>query len=72
MTSQYGAYKLHAGLARLHTRTHERAHTQKCVIFIAFPLQQLFANASQCYVIRTLSVFCNLIMILIFYFLKCH
>ena len=68
MTSQYGAYALHAGLARLHARIrmntptrpgthiHARKHTHrdKKVIFIASPRQQCFANAPQCYVIRTL------------------
>jgi hypothetical protein len=67
MTSQYGAHELHAGKARLYTRirmhtptlsgtrTHERAHTHKNVIFIAFPRQQWFANAPVCYVMVTLS-----------------
>jgi hypothetical protein len=56
MTSQYVAYALRAGLARLcarmrmhtasrpgthvHARTRKRAHTDQYVIFIAFPLQQ--------------------------------
>jgi hypothetical protein len=71
MTSQYGAYALHAGLSRLHaltrmhtptrpvthmrTRTLKHAHTDQYAILIAFP-QQRFAIASQCYVIRTLPV----------------
>ena len=38
MTSQYGAYPLHAGLARLYT--HE--HTDQYVILMAFPQQQWF------------------------------
>ena len=39
MTSQYGAYALHAGLARLqartrmHTRPDTRMHTQICTIY---------------------------------------
>ena len=57
MTSQYGAYALHARLARLytrmrmhtptcpgthmHARTHAHAHTRQYVILIAFPQQQL-------------------------------
>ena len=41
-------------MARARTGTH--AHTDKYVILIAFPRQQWFANASQCYVIRTLHV----------------
>jgi hypothetical protein len=70
MTSQYGAYELHAGLARLHARTRmytptrpgtrmyacARVHTHKYVIFIAFTRQQGFVNAPYCYVIRTLRV----------------
>jgi hypothetical protein len=32
------------------------AHTDKYVILIAFPRQKWFANAPQCYVIRTLSL----------------
>ena len=43
MAMQYGACALHA-------------HTDKCVILIAFPRQQRFAKAPQCYVIRTLAV----------------
>jgi hypothetical protein len=58
MTSQYGAYPLRAGLAklyarmRMHTptrlgthmnaRTRKHAHTDQCVIIIAFPQQQWF------------------------------
>jgi hypothetical protein len=58
MTSQHGAYALHAGLARLygrmrmhtftrpgihmHARTRTHAHTGQCVILIAFPQQQWF------------------------------
>ena len=38
--------------ARVRTHT----HTRKCVIFIAFPQQQCFANAPYFYVIRTLAV----------------
>jgi hypothetical protein len=63
MTSQYGAYALHAGLTRLHARmrmhtptrpiTHTHAHTEQYVILIAFPRQQWFANEPQCYVILT-------------------
>ena len=40
---------------RVHALTH--AHTDQWVILIAFPRQQLFANAPQCYVVRTLPVF---------------
>ena len=43
MTSQYGAYALYAGLARLHALASQR--------------QQWFANVPQCYVIRTLPLF---------------
>ena len=61
MTTQYGAYALHAGLARLcarmrmhtptppgthvHARTHKHAHTYQYVILIAFPLQQWFRES---------------------------
>ena len=40
------------------TRTHARTHThaQKYLILIDFTRQQWFANAPQCYVIRTLPV----------------
>ena len=50
MTSQYGAYALRAGLARLfarmrpgthmHARTRKHAHTDQYVILTAFPQQQ--------------------------------
>jgi hypothetical protein len=59
MTSQHGAYALHAGLATLHAliRTHTptrpginmHARTHGSVSNTAFP-QQRFANAPQCYV----------------------
>jgi hypothetical protein len=61
MTSQYCAYELHAGSTKLYARarTHTRlgismhaparTHTQKYVVFIAFPRQELFANASEYY-----------------------
>ena len=39
-----------------HGHMHARVHTHKYVIFIAFPRQQLYANAPQCYVTRTMSV----------------
>jgi hypothetical protein len=58
MTSKYGAYALHAELARLyacmrmhtptrpgthmHARTRKHAHTDQYVILIAFPQQQWF------------------------------
>ena len=58
MMSQYGAYVLHAGLARLyarirmhtpsrpgihmHARTRKHAHRNQYVILIAFPQQQWF------------------------------
>jgi hypothetical protein len=58
MTSQYGAYALLAGLARLcarmrmhtptrpythiHARTRKHSHTDQYVILIAFPQQQWF------------------------------
>jgi hypothetical protein len=71
MTSQYGAYALRAGLARLyagtrmhtpthlgthmHARTRKHVHTDEYGILLAFPQKQLFANA-QCYVMHTLPV----------------
>ena len=56
MTSQYGAYALLAGLARLYARMHtptrpgnhmhvhtrKHAHTHQYVILIAYPQQQWF------------------------------
>jgi hypothetical protein len=58
MTSEHGAYALHAGLARpyarmrvhtpmrpgndMHARRHEHAHTDQCVILLAFLQQQWF------------------------------
>jgi hypothetical protein len=48
MTSQYGAYALRAGLAKLYVRmrmhapTRKHAHTDQYVILIAFPLQKWF------------------------------
>jgi hypothetical protein len=65
MTSQYGAYALRAALARLHAhahapgylhaRTHTHAHRPISNTSCS-PRQQEFANAPQCYVIRTLSL----------------
>ena len=43
--------------AHAYTPTTPGTHTGKYVILIAFPWQQWFANAPQCYVIRTLRVF---------------
>jgi hypothetical protein len=55
ITSQYGAYALHAGLVRLYVRmrihtptrpgtqcAHARTHTDQYVRLIAFPQQQWF------------------------------
>jgi hypothetical protein len=42
---------------RTHARTSAHTHTDHYVTLIAFPQQQWFMNASQCYVIRTLSLF---------------
>ena len=44
MTSQYGAYALHAGLARLRARIHTPTH--QYVICIAFPQQQWFCEVA--------------------------
>ena len=65
MTSQDGAYALHAALARLytrmrmhtftrpgihmHARTRTHAHTGQCVILIAFPQQQWFRKRASRY-----------------------
>jgi hypothetical protein len=62
MTSQYGAYALRAGLARLygrmrmhtptrsgthmHARTDKHANTGQYVIFIVFPRQQWFRESA--------------------------
>jgi hypothetical protein len=47
--------------AHAHALGHKHARTRACVhsyvIFIAFPRQRWYANACQCYVTRTLSVF---------------
>ena len=72
MTSQYGAYALHAGLARLyartrmqtptrpgthmHTRARKHAQTDQYVILLLFHSNNGFANTPHCYVIRTLPV----------------
>ena len=68
MTSQYGAYALHAGLARLHalcvctsprarvricTRSH--AQTNKYYVLL-FRGNTRFAKAPECYIIRTVPV----------------
>ena len=44
VTSEYGAYALHAGVAMLpaRMRIHTHAHADQYVILIAFPRQQLF------------------------------
>jgi hypothetical protein len=69
--SQYGTYALRAGLARLYARmrmhmptppgTHMHArtsmHTQPNMLYLSlFDSNSVFANAPQCYVIRTLPV----------------
>jgi hypothetical protein len=41
----------------MHTHACTHTHTHKYVICIAFPWQQQFTNAPQCYIIRTLPVF---------------
>ena len=41
---------------RAHSRARTHTHNHRYVIFIAFPLQQWFANAPQCYIIRKLAV----------------
>ena len=65
----------HVARTRMHkpTRpgTHTHARTEQYILFIAFPLQELFVNGPQCYVIRPLSALFHLIMILIFCLLKC-
>jgi hypothetical protein len=72
MTPQYGAYALHAGLARLyartrmhtptrpgahmHTRARKHARTYQYVTLLLFHSNNDFANTPQCYVIRTLPL----------------
>jgi hypothetical protein len=72
MTSQYGAYALRAGLARLyarmrmhtptrlgthmHARTRKRAHIDQYAILIAFPQQQWFRGRAS--VLRYTYVAC--------------
>ena len=71
ITSQYGAYALHDGLTRLYARTpmrpgthmHARTkpsasmHTQTNMQYLLlFHSNNGFANAPQCYVMRTLPV----------------
>jgi hypothetical protein len=64
--SQYGVYALHAGKVRLHARTlmhtptrrvPTRTRTQTNMLYLLlFHGNSGFANAPQCYVIRTLSL----------------
>ena len=62
MTSQYGAYALHAGLARLYarmrvhtpTRPGTHMHAQTNISYLLLSHNNGFVNAPQCYVIRTL------------------
>jgi hypothetical protein len=72
MTSQYGAYALRAGLARLyarirmhtpsrpgidiHARTRKHAHRNQYVILIAFPQQQWFRERAS--VLRCTYIAC--------------
>jgi hypothetical protein len=58
MMSQYVAYKLHAGYARLHACTPPcaRTHAHNYVIFIAFPRQQWFVKMPHFYVIPCCSM----------------
>ena len=72
MTSQYGAYALHAGLARLyarmrmhtptrpgihmHARKRKHAHTDQYVMFIACPRQQWFSERTS--VLRYKHIVC--------------
>ena len=75
MTSQYGAYALRAGLARLHARTHMHTptlpgthmhalastHTETNMRYLLlFDDNSGHVNATQCYVIRTLPVLLQL------------
>jgi hypothetical protein len=70
MTSQYGAYALRAGLARLYARmpmriptcTHARArmYTQTSIQYLLlFHVNNGFVNAPHCYVICILPVLLN-------------
>jgi hypothetical protein len=77
MTSQYGAFALRAGLARLHalmrmhtpTRPHthmharkrKHAHTDQYVMLIAFPLQQWFRERTSA--LRYMYIVCPVLYI---------
>ena len=77
MTSQYGAYALRAGLARLyarmrthtptcpgthmHARTRKHAHTNQYVILIAFPQQQWFRERASVLRLYIHCLYCLLI-----------
>ena len=54
---EHAHYQAQVNHARTeHTRTHTHTHTYEYTIYVAFPRQQWFANAPQCYVIRTMFV----------------
>jgi hypothetical protein len=77
MTSQYGAYALRAGLARLyarmnmysptrpgthmHARTRKHAHADQCIILIAFLQQQWFRERAS--VLRYTYIACLVVVL---------
>jgi hypothetical protein len=65
MTSQYGEYVLHAGLARLYACMRKHAQTDQYVILIFFPQQQWFHERTSmlCYMYIACLVFCKLLHI---------
>ena len=66
MMPQYGAYAFHAGLARLHARTH--AHTNEYVVFIATVVKRtrlsitLYVNFLSCYHHLLVAIVCTFLL----------
>jgi hypothetical protein len=81
MTSQYGAYALHAGLARLyarmqmhtptrsgthmHARTDKHAHTGQYIILIAFSQQEWFRERAS--LLRNTYIACLVVLPIVTY-----
>ena len=76
MTSQYGAYAFHAGLARLPARTHKHTPTRPGTYMHAharthrpisniyfFSTATMIRESDQYYVIRTLSLLLNFVLL---------
>jgi len=55
-TDDCGACALHGGYLRLHTHTHTHTHSLNMQYSLLFHYNNGYANAPQCYVIRTLPV----------------